>query len=441
MADLGPGLVPSPWLYGAGLSLSYGAGGIVLGSPSGGAKGIGTINVAGGFYVNGAALPGAFGSQTQNTVYAAPNGSAGAPGFRAIANGDLPASLSLAGTLGVSGQTSVVNLAATGVISGAGFTNYFAAPPPIGATPNTASFTTLGASLASTIAGVALNPSISPPSSFSTPSHPGILLTGGQPLYIAGAPTTAVQDTPAGTLYVTKNTNYTGVPTGTLPAIFGFNDVAAGAQGPQAGVLGSIYNSNTLTSQPSGTSGAIGIYGTGTCGVAGGTATWGGVISAYDVSGQANPPYPLIGLEVDNYANGTDSSGNRVGIQISAGTPFGTGTVNTVTHGILFGGAGGTGGGKFTNLIDGSTSHTLNGVVLSDMVFGAGGIAFNSPGFQIDALGNSIVNSLTTGASISSGASMNIPQGVAPLTPNNGDIWMTSSGLFYRFNSTTHGPL
>lgn len=38
-------------------------------------------------------------------------------------------------------------------------------------------------------------------------------------------------------------------------------------------------------------------------------------------------------------------------------------------------------------------------------------------------------------------ASINIPQGVAPTTPNNGDIWMTSSGLFYRSGGSTTGPL
>ena len=435
----GPGIVPSPWLYGASLSLSYGSGGVVLGAATGGPMGTGSINVSAGFFVNGSALPGAFGSQTQNTVYAAPNGSSGTPAFRAITNADLPASLTLSGTLGITGQTSVVNLAATGLVSGVGFSNYLKAPPAIGGTtPNVAAFTTLGASLASTIAGLPFNPSFAPLSSFSTPAHPGILLTGGIPLYISGAPTTSAQDTPAGTLYVTKNTNYTGVPSaGSPPAIYGANFVAPGAQGPQAGVLGYVANSNTAGSQPGGSSGAIGIYGIGACEVAGATATWGGVIAGYDNSGQSNPPHPLIGLEIDVYANGTDSGLMRVGLQIVSATP-GSGSTPTVGHGILM-------GGTYGNLFDAATSTAANGILLGGMTLS--GVAFNSPGFQIDNLGNAIVNTLasagliTATPSIATEASINIPQGVAPISPENGDIWMTSAGLFYRFSSTTHGPL
>ncbi len=48
---------------------------------------------------------------------------------------------------------------------------------------------------------------------------------------------------------------------------------------------------------------------------------------------------------------------------------------------------------------------------------------------------------LTTIASSSSRAGLNLPHGAAPSAPNNGDMWTTSSGLFVRINGSTIGPL
>lgn len=43
-------------------------------------------------------------------------------------------------------------------------------------------------------------------------------------------------------------------------------------------------------------------------------------------------------------------------------------------------------------------------------------------------------------ASTLGGASINIPSGVAPSVPANGDLWETNSGLFARVNNATQGP-
>ena len=53
----GPGLTPSPWIVN-GSSIYYNKGGVVVGAPGlpGGNKGVGTINVSGGFYVNNVAV-------------------------------------------------------------------------------------------------------------------------------------------------------------------------------------------------------------------------------------------------------------------------------------------------------------------------------------------------------------------------------------------------
>lgn len=46
-----------------------------------------------------------------------------------------------------------------------------------------------------------------------------------------------------------------------------------------------------------------------------------------------------------------------------------------------------------------------------------------------------------TAASTAIGAGLNVPPGVAPTTPNNGDIWTTSAGIFVQINGATVGPL
>lgn len=48
----------------------------------------------------------------------------------------------------------------------------------------------------------------------------------------------------------------------------------------------------------------------------------------------------------------------------------------------------------------------------------------------------------TTLASTATTAGFNVPHGVAPTTPINGDLWTTSAGgLFVRINGVTVGPL
>ncbi len=171
----GPGPPPDPWSYGPSLSLFYNNGGITLGSPTGGQQGIGTINVSGGYFKNGAAVGLTIGSpitgtctsgfglynnggvlgcisltgggtvtsvamtvpsimavsgspitgagtlgvtlatETTNTVFAAPNGSTGTPTFRALVAADLPSipASTITGTLGVAnGGTGDTTLAA-----------------------------------------------------------------------------------------------------------------------------------------------------------------------------------------------------------------------------------------------------------------------------------------------------------------------------------------
>ena len=54
--------------------------------------------------------------------------------------------------------------------------------------------------------------------------------------------------------------------------------------------------------------------------------------------------------------------------------------------------------------------------------------------------GGTMTGKLTMIASTTSGAGINLPQGVAPSSPLNGDVWTTSAGLFAQINGTTQGP-
>ena len=55
--------------------------------------------------------------------------------------------------------------------------------------------------------------------------------------------------------------------------------------------------------------------------------------------------------------------------------------------------------------------------------------------------GGTMTGELTTVASSTTNAGLNLPHGVAPSTPVNGDLWSTTIGIFARINGSTVGPL
>ena len=65
--------------------------------------------------------------------------------------------------------------------------------------------------------------------------------------------------------------------------------------------------------------------------------TWGIVSEARDFTQVANPTAGLVGLEVGIFANNTDTSLNRVGVDISVGKGVSAGTINTTTNGLRIG--------------------------------------------------------------------------------------------------------
>lgn len=59
----------------------------------------------------------------------------------------------------------------------------------------------------------------------------------------------------------------------------------------------------------------------------------------------------------------------------------------------------------------------------------------------VNKAGDVMLGKLVMFQSSVSGAGINLPQGAAPTSPNNGDVWTTISGLFVRINGVTIGPL
>lgn len=59
----------------------------------------------------------------------------------------------------------------------------------------------------------------------------------------------------------------------------------------------------------------------------------------------------------------------------------------------------------------------------------------------LNSAGGIMTGELTTAASATTSAGFNLPQGLAPTSPVNGDIWTTSSGFFVRIAGTTIGPI
>lgn len=59
----------------------------------------------------------------------------------------------------------------------------------------------------------------------------------------------------------------------------------------------------------------------------------------------------------------------------------------------------------------------------------------------LNKAGDVMLGKLVLPSSSASLAGLNLPQGVAPASPVNGDVWTTSSGLFARINGVTVGPM
>jgi hypothetical protein len=61
-------------------------------------------------------------------------------------------------------------------------------------------------------------------------------------------------------------------------------------------------------------------------------------------------------------------------------------------------------------------------------------------GVYLPITGGTMTGDLVTAAPTTAGAGFNLPPGTAPTSPNNGDCWTTTAGLFCQVNGVTQGP-
>jgi len=97
-------------------------------------------------------------------------------------------------------------------------------------------------------------------------------------------------------------------------------------------------------------------------------------------------------------------------------------------------------GGQVTAYNSGTGALTVNVTATG----GSGTIAAWSVGISPDTsqklplAGGTLTGLLTTLASATGSAGLNVPPGTAPTSPNNGDEWATSAGRFLRLAGATH---
>jgi hypothetical protein len=83
-----------------------------------------------------------------------------------------------------------------------------------------------------------------------------------------------------------------------------------------------------------------------------------------------------------------------------------------------------------------SISSTAGTWGLNFSTINCGGLFVTKPSHP-----NIISRTMVSASSAAGGAGLNIPHGVAPTTPVNGDMWTTTAGLYVRINGATVGPL
>lgn len=288
---------------------------------------------------------------------------------------------------------SFTTLAASGTVSGTGFTNYFASPPPIGSTTaNTGKFTTLGANSSSV--------------AFTFTSPGGVPTVGGVGAIAGTATLGQVNDGSTGSPHtaltpsvaITRNEAINSASlSGNSPALWvevvGNN---SGAGNPNSNALEAVATQN-------GTGDAVGIVGWAIQQGTSGHYSYGGFFNAQTSSANSNAfaietvttnatgtnqPLvvgnvpPMVGLHIDAGSNNTSTSA----LWVSKDTGAGSGRWDSglyfspssiVTYGVID-------ESSSVNSFFVGGSHT-NGLNLANGTFS--GSAIVSPGFSVNGVG------------------------------------------------------
>jgi hypothetical protein len=137
-----------------------------------------------------------------------------------------------------------------------------------------------------------------------------------------------IQNSEVATLFVTRQAPAGGQAGWVNSAMRGYTQTQQGTTSFEWAVLGIVDNYATGGEN-------VGVYGQGNK-YQGAGPTWGGVFEARDKSGTATPS-ALVGLEVDNFANGVDQFGNKVGVDIVIGKGVASGAPNDAGIGLRIG--------------------------------------------------------------------------------------------------------
>lgn len=181
----------------------------------------------------------------------------------------------------------------------------------------------------------------------------------------------------------------------------------------------------------------------------------------------------LIGSTGNAPVAATLTAGANVTILNGAGTitisaTGGSGSPAGADMDVQYNNAGGFGGSSNFQWNNGTSTLTITGTTVSDVVVaalgavgapsysfagnlttgmyapGADSIAFATAGAQRLAITNTALTSTLIGifpATTTGAASIRLPHGTAPSAPVDGDIWTTTAGVFARINGSTTGPL
>lgn len=343
------------------------------------------ITVTGSPVTTSGTLTGALASQTANTVFAAPNGAAGAPTFRALVSADLP---TYTGTLTSSQVTTAL-----------GYTPYNSTNPN-GYTSNTGTVTSVALSL------------------------PAIFSVTGSPVTTTGTLTASLASQTANTVFAAPN-GAAGAPTfralvaadiptlnqnttGTASNVTGTVAIANGGTGattasaaltnlgayPSANPNGYTSNTGTVTSV-GGTGTVSGLTLSGTV-TTSGSLTLGGTLSVTP-SNFASQTANTV-LAAPNGAAGTPTFRALVAADIPTLNQNTTGTASNVTGTVAIanGGTGSTtASGALTNLGAAATNQTMyigtTGVVINRV-----SASLSLTGVSIDGNAGTVTNGVYT---------------------------------------------
>lgn len=177
-----------------------------------------------------------------------------------------------------------------------------------------------------------------------------------------------------------------------------------------------------------------------------------------------------IGGQTVTLGGSTTNQGNGSKIQLSTGALTNGHCLQADANGNVVDSGSGCGGGGGSGTVSSGTANSLayyaaSGTTLAGLsttnnavlvTNGSGipsesatlpsGLSIPSPTISnlngtgtATLVAETLSGKLTTAASATTGSGLNIPQGVAPTSPSNGDEWCTSAACFVRLNGATQG--